>query len=46
MIACSLHVSPEDFLAVTVGDSNWEGRRGRGFHKLVTQPKFWDIFYL
>lgn len=27
----SLHVSPRDFPAIIVGDSDWEGRLGRGF---------------
>lgn len=32
LITCSLYVSPGDFPAVIMGDSDWEGRIGRGFH--------------
>ena len=43
LITCSLHISPGDFLVI-VGDSDWEGRMGIGFHKVAVQPEFCDIF--
>lgn len=44
LITCSLHVSPGDFSVIIVGDSDWEGRMGIGFHKVAVQPAFCDIF--